>query len=88
MKDYISNFNNGSTRKQNLAYKSLAQRRYNYKDPAVRLALLKQIRSLITLTQKLRIMIYTRYADDFVILIIGIFHEAYKIRHNISKFLA
>lgn len=32
-------------------------------------------------------MIYTRYADDFVILIIGIFNEAYKIRHNISKFL-
>jgi len=43
MEDYISNFNNGSTRKQN--YKSLTQRRYKYKDPAVRLALLKQIRS-------------------------------------------
>jgi len=45
MEDYISNFNNGSTRKQNHAYKSLAQRRYKYKDPAVRLSLLKQIRS-------------------------------------------
>jgi len=42
MEDYISNFN---TRKQNYAYKSFTQRRYKYKDPAVRLALLKQIRS-------------------------------------------
>ncbi|CAK9442414.1 unnamed protein product, partial (mitochondrion) [Lodderomyces beijingensis] len=91
MEQYISDFTRGDRRKQSLAYKSVVQRRYKSNDPVVRLKLLKQLRNMNSTNfydPDFRRMIYTRYADDFVILIIGTYKEAYIIRDRVKEFIA
>jgi Type II intron maturase/Reverse transcriptase (RNA-dependent DNA polymerase) len=91
MEDYISKFNKGKIRAVNKVYHRLSQRRYKSKDPIKR----KELLNLQRITTRLdyndpnfRRMFYTRYADDFVVLIISSFKEAHEIRNNIKEFLS
>lgn len=88
MENYIDLFNKGKNRAASLEYKSVVQRRYISKDPIRRRLHLNLLRSIpSTNYSNFRRMIYIRYADDFVILIIGNYSEAFEIRQNIKNFL-
>ena len=83
-------FDKGKTRAVNKVYHSLNSVRHKTRNPKLRRANLIKMRQLNpknTQDPNFRRLLYVRYADDFVILIIGSLREAYSIRRKIRDFL-
>ena len=83
-------FNKGIKRRQNPAYSKLINKRALSKDKEERHKLIKQMRKLTKVDKNdpnFRRMMYIRYADDFLVLIIGTMKEAHEIKSEISRFL-
>jgi retron-type reverse transcriptase len=90
MDKYKNNFDKGTRRKCNPVYRRLSSKRSYSKDPNVRKELLKKMRQEYTLDvmdPNFRRLFYVRYADDFIVCIIGSKKEARDIRLNIKNFL-
>ena len=90
MDEYQKKFNKGIRRKCNLEYRRLSARRSYSKDPKIKRELLLKMRQLYTLDMMdptFRRLFYVRYADDFVVCIIGSKKEAFNIKLNIKNFL-
>jgi len=86
----IGEFETGKVRKVNREYHNMAYSRYKYTDPVKRALLLKKIMNMNPKDPSdpnFKRMFYTRYADDFVILLICSQIEAYTIRRTIKDFL-
>lgn len=79
MEDYINLFNKGKNRRANPEY-SKAHYKYGAK-------IARRIGQSDPLNPNFRRMNYVRYADDFVITIIGSKHEAEEIKQNCAEFL-
>ncbi|WP_438939903.1 reverse transcriptase domain-containing protein [Chitinophaga hostae] len=105
MKEYISQFNKGSKRKDNVAYFKLSQKiaKLNYKldavkDESVRLSRIAKIdaikkerlahKSVDEMDGGFKRIKYTRYADDFLIGVIGSKQECEQIKGDIKIFLS
>ena len=90
MKEYKFKYDKGKIRILNPTYsRLLGQRRYS-KDPLIRKQLLKEMKkhhSLDMRNPNFRRLLYVRYADDFVICIIGPKSDAINIKRNIKNFL-
>lgn len=79
MENYIKEFNKGKNRRANPEYMKAY---YKY---GVRAA--RKIGQSDPMDQNFRRMHYVRYADDFVITIIGTKQEAIEIKQNVAEFL-
>jgi retron-type reverse transcriptase len=83
-------YNNGEKRRPNPAYVKLNSRRRYIKDPFQRAKALVEMRKLLAsdpMDPNFRRLKYVRYADDFVILIIGPYSDAVKIREKVRNIL-
>lgn len=83
-------YDKGKVRRLNLVYSRLNGKRRYSRDPKVRKALRIQMRrhhSLDMMDPNFRRLLYVRYADDFVVCIIGPITSAIDIRRNIKNFL-
>lgn len=90
MKNYKLKYDKGTVRRLNLRYSRLNGRRRYSKDPQTRINLRLMMRKhhcLDMMDPNFRRLLYVRYADDFVICIIGSISEAKCIRRDIRNFL-
>lgn len=85
-----ADFKSGTKRRPNPAYVKLNSKRRYMKDLKARKQILREMRSISAsdaMDPNFKRIKYVRYADDFVILIIGSYEEATKIRTRIKDFL-
>lgn len=83
-------YNKGEKRRPNPAYVKLNSRRRYIRDPILRAKSLTEMRRLLAsdpMDPDFRRLKYVRYADDFVILIIGPYSDAVKIREKVKNVL-
>lgn len=91
METLRKSFNRGRTRQRNSEYNKLELRRGRSNDPEVRKQALINMRKLNAynpLDPNFKRMLYVRYADDFVILIIGSLKDGENIRARVKSVLA
>jgi retron-type reverse transcriptase len=91
METLRKSFNRGRTRQRNPEYNKLEIRRRRSDDPEIRKQALINMRKLNAynpLDPNFRRLLYVRYADDFVILIIGSSKDAENIRARVKSGLA
>jgi group II intron reverse transcriptase/maturase len=85
-----ANFDTGKTRAQNRQYARILMKRSKSNDPFLRRKLLLKLRNLHKVEQmdpNFKRLYYVRYADDFVILIIGSKDQTKHIRLMVKDFL-
>jgi hypothetical protein len=85
-----SEFHSGSRRRPNTSYEKLYNLRRYEKDIAIRRNLLlemRKLRSTDPMDPNFKRIKYVRYADDFVILVIGTNQDAVKIRSRVKDLL-
>lgn len=90
VENYRVKYDKGKSRAVNKRYHSLNAGRHKSKNPQLRAAKLKLMRGLSpkdTQDPNFRRLLYVRYADDFVILLIGSLQEAYSLRRSLRDFL-
>lgn len=90
IEDVKTTFNNGRRRKHNPTYVKLSNMRRSAKTVASRKQLLKEMRKIPAfdpMDPDFKRLKYIRYADDFVILVIGKYSDAKKIRTSVKDFL-
>jgi group II intron reverse transcriptase/maturase len=83
-------FDIGRARKVNPKYHSLGSSRYKSKNPTLRANHLKRMMNMPakdTQDPNFRRLLYVRYADDFLLLLISSQSEAFTIKRKISDFL-
>lgn len=91
MYDLKKKFHKGAKRRRNPAYVNIISKRRSIRDLKARKQMLREARKLYSLDQmdpNFKRLKYVRYADDFVVLVIGSYKEAEKIRVQISNLLA
>jgi len=84
------NFDKGSSRKVNPKYHSLGSVRYKTKNAILKAENLKKMMNMPakdTQDPNFRRLIFVRYADDFIVLLISSLTEVYTIRRKIRDFL-
>jgi len=84
-------FNKGRNRQRNSEYNKLEIKRRRSNDPTVRKEALIAMRKLTAFNPQdpnFKRMLYVRYADDFVILVIGSLKDAENIRAKVKSVLA
>lgn len=88
MKEYKKNFDKGTRKKTNPEYTKILRDK-NIKSKAERLKIIhmNHITSSIETDGELKRLSYVRYADDFLIGIIGSKKDCEEIRENVKKFL-
>ena len=85
-----NDFKSGAKRRPNPAYVKLNSKRRYMKDLKARKQILSEIRSMPAsdpMDPNFKRIKYVRYADDFVILVIGSHEDAMKIRAKVKDFL-
>jgi len=91
MEELKKSFNRGRIRQRNSEYNKLELKRRRSEDPAVRKEALIAMRKLNAYNPQdpnFKRMLYVRYADDFVVLVIGSLKDAEHIRARIKGVLA
>lgn len=91
MEELKRSFKRGRIRQRNSEYNKLELKRRRSEDPAVRkeaLIAMRKLNAYDPQDPKFKRMLYVRYADDFVILVIGSFKDAEHIRARIKGVLA
>jgi hypothetical protein len=91
MEELKKNFNKGKYRQRNSYYNKLETKRRRTNDPVVRRKCLIAMRKLTAynpLDPNFKRMLYVRYADDFVVLVIGSHEDALHIRTRIKSVLS
>ena len=90
IEDVKEKFNNGRRRKHNPSYVKLSNMRRSAKTIESRKKLLTEMRRIPAfdpMDPDFKRIKYIRYADDFVILVIGNYADAEKIRTSVKDFL-
>lgn len=90
MESLRNNFNKGDRRRPNPAYVKLNSRRRYIKDHFQRAKILMEMRRLRAsdpMDPSFRRVKYVRYADDFIIMIIGTHSDAINIRNKVKSVL-
>lgn len=91
MESFRKYFNRGRYRQRNSEYNKLELRRRRSTDPVIRREALQAMRKLTSynpLDPNFKRLLYVRYADDFVVLVIGSKEDATHIRERIKSVLA
>ena len=89
--DLKAEFDAGTKRRPNPKYVKLNSKRRNLKDIRERRKVLREMRSLMAsdpMDANFKRLKYVRYADDFVILVIGSQEDTLKIRDKVKNFIA
>jgi len=84
-------FNKGTRRRPNPSYAQLNSKRRYLRNESDRRKILHEMRKLLTSDPKdpnYKKLKYVRYADDFVVLVIGSHKDALEIRSKIKNFIA
>lgn len=90
MNDLKSEFDSGLRRRPNPEYVKLNSKRRYIRELTARKEILRKMRELAAsdpMDPNFKRLKYVRYADDFVVLVIGSQEDATKLRSNIKKFL-
>lgn len=85
-----SEFKSGTKRRPNPDYVKLNSKRRNLKDLKARKQILREMRKISAsdpMDPNFKRIKYIRYADDFVVLVIGSYSDATKMRAKIKDFL-
>jgi group II intron reverse transcriptase/maturase len=91
MEDLRKSFNKGKYRQRNTEYNKLELKRRRTEDPDIRKECLLAMRKLTAYNPNdpnFRRLLYVRYADDFVVLVIGSHKDAMNIRRRIKDVLS
>lgn len=91
MEDLRKSFNKGKYRQRNSEYNKLELKRRRSKDPNIRRSCLLAMRKITAYNPNdpnFKRMLYVRYADDFVVLVIGSHKDALDIRRRIKDVLS
>ena len=90
MEELKTKFHKGTQRRRNPAYVKIISKKRSVKDVKIKKQMLRTARRLHSkdqMDENFRRLRYVRYADDFVVLIIGTHEEAEGIKIKIKNFL-